>query len=70
MAGDAVKIVMKSPEYQSENYQIINSYKMLDLDDDFEDSPIAKMLNIYGSLSGYKFNEKITSSKFCKLASL
>lgn len=28
------------------------------------------MLQIYGYLSGYKFQEYLTASKFCKLAAL
>lgn len=38
--------------------------------DSEEKELIGKILKIYGYLSGYKFRESLTSSKFCKLANL
>ena len=73
---DAIYLVIKKPEKQIENIGVggeFESYKMIfggETGDSEEKELIGKMLKIYGYLSGYKFRESITSSRFCKLAKL
>jgi tubulin polyglutamylase TTLL11 len=72
---DCIKIVSKKIEEQMTigkgNY--FNTYKMLidgELNDLSDMSIFTKMLDIFGYLSGFKFNDSLNSSKFSKLGSL
>ena len=69
---DAIMIVRKSAKKQLE-MDSYGSYRKIFNDDDDEIEGmelIHNVLDIYGSLSGCKFKEFLTSSKFAKLASL
>ncbi|CAD8067255.1 unnamed protein product [Paramecium primaurelia] len=66
VVGDAIKLAMMSKEDQEE-LQGFESYKKLDIDQ--SETIFSKIMQIYGFLSGYKFQEYLTSSKFQKLAS-
>ncbi|CAD8087330.1 unnamed protein product [Paramecium sonneborni] len=63
--GDAIKLAMISKEDQEELSEF-GSYRKLDVDS--TETVFSKMMQLYGYLSGYKFQEFLTSSKFQKLA--
>ncbi|CAD8061099.1 unnamed protein product [Paramecium primaurelia] len=63
--GDAIKLAM-IPKEDQEELPGFQSYRKLDVD--ATETIFSKMMQLYGFLSGYKFQEYLTSSKFQKLS--